>query len=101
MSQIAIMVEFTIKPGCFAAFNDHIRTHARLTLQEEPGCERFDVLQPLHEDGSPDSTRIMLCEVYRDMDAVVAHRANPRMVAVGEGSKPLLDGRVLTLCALD
>ena len=101
MSRIAIMVSFTIKPGCFDALDAHIRTHARLTLAEEPGCERFDVLQPLHEDGRPDQSRIMLCEVYRDMAAVEAHRANPRMPQVGEVSRPLLDGRVLTLCAMD
>ncbi|MBU6498588.1 MAG: antibiotic biosynthesis monooxygenase [Rhodospirillales bacterium] len=101
MSRIAIMVEFGIKPGSWAAFDAHIRAHAQATLREEPGCERFDVLQPLGEDGAPDHSRIMLCEVYRDMAAVEAHRANPRMKLVGEGSKPLLASRTLTLCRLD
>jgi (4S)-4-hydroxy-5-phosphonooxypentane-2,3-dione isomerase len=47
MPKIAIAVEFKIKEGQHAAFDAIIREHARLTLQEEPGCERFDVLQPL------------------------------------------------------
>lgn len=101
MSRIAIIVEFTPKPGCFDAFNTHIRQHAAATLAEEPGCEAFDVLQPLGEDGTPDTTRIMLVEIYKDMDAVRAHRANPRMPKVAEGSAPLLDGRRLSLCAMD
>ena len=77
-----------------------MRAHAAATLAEEPGCERFDVLQPLNADGTPDHTRLMLVEVYRDMDAVAAHRANPRMPSVGEGSKPHLAGRELTLCEM-
>ena len=101
MSRISIVVTFTIKPGCEAAFNTHMRAHAAATLAEEEGCLAFDVLQPLKEDGTPDPSRLMLVEVYRDMDAVVAHRANPRMPIVGAGSAPLLAGRELTLCAMD
>lgn len=101
MSRISIIVEFTPKPGCFDAFATHIREHARATLAEEPGCERFDVMQPLDKDGNLDATKIMLVEVYTNMEAVHAHRANPRMAKVGEGSTPLLDGRKLIICAMD
>ncbi len=101
MSRISIIVEFTPKPGCFDAFATHIRAHAAATLAEEPGCEAFDVMQPLKDDGTPDNSRIMLVEVYKNMDAVKAHRANPRMPKVAEGSAPLLDGRKLTICAMD
>ncbi len=101
MSRICIVVEFTPKPGCFDAFHAHISAHAKATLAEEPGCERFDVMRALDDNGTPDGVRIMLVEVYKDMDAVTAHRANPRMPIVGEGSKPLLEGRKLTMCAID
>lgn len=101
MSRISIIVEFTPKPGCFDAFSAHIRAHAKATLADEPGCECFDVMQPLGEDGQPDLTRIMLVEIYKDMDAVRAHRANPRMPKVADVSAPLLAGRRLTLCAMD
>ncbi len=100
MPRIAITVEFKIKPGCWEAFDAHMRKHAAATLAEEPGCERFDVLQPLNEDGSHDHRRLSLVEVYRDMAAVTAHRANPRMPSVAAGSKDLLEGRNLTLCEL-
>ena len=49
MARVAIVVEFTLKAGPRATFGRLVREHARRTL-EEPGCERFDVLQPL---GSP------------------------------------------------
>ncbi len=101
MPRICIIVEFNPKPGCYDAFNAHIRAHATATLEEEPGCESFDVMQPLNEDGTPDLTKIVLVEIYTSMEAVKAHRANPRMASVGAGSAPLLDGRRLTLCQMD
>ena len=70
MPKIAIHVEFRPHPGSHAAFDTLIREHARLTQAEEPGCERFDVLQPLNADGSKDEGRIMLVEVYTDRAAV-------------------------------
>jgi quinol monooxygenase YgiN len=101
LARIGIIVEFHIKPGYFAAFNAHIRDHASRTLAEEEGCERFDVLQPLTPEGAPDETKLMLCEVYRDAAAFEVHRNGPRMPSVGERSKPMLDGRVLTMCAME
>jgi quinol monooxygenase YgiN len=101
LARVGIIVEFKIKPGQWEAFDAHIRDHAARTLAEEDGCERFDVLQPLTAAGATDESRIMLCEVYRDQAAFDIHRNGPRMPGVGERSKPMLDGRVLTVCALD
>jgi quinol monooxygenase YgiN len=100
MSRIGIMVEFRIKPGRWTDFDAHIRAHAARTLADEPGCERFDVFQPLKDDGTADESRIMLCEVYADRAAFDAHRASPRMPSVGAKSAEMLDGRALTICAL-
>ena len=46
MARVAIVVEFNIKPGQHAAFDRLIREHARKTLDEEPGCQRFCFFQP-------------------------------------------------------
>lgn len=51
MPRIGIIVEFRLKRGAHAAFDAIIREHARRTLEEEPGCERFDVFQPMTRDG--------------------------------------------------
>jgi quinol monooxygenase YgiN len=101
MSRIGIVVEFTPKPDCHAAFDTLIREHARATLAEEPGCQRFDVLQPIGTDGKSDTGKIMLVEVYENMAAFDAHRANPRLPRVAAAYAPLLDGRKLTICAMD
>ena len=100
MPKIAIAVEFKIKEGQHAAFDAIIREHARLTLQEEPGCERFDVLQPLDKDGAHDKSRVMLCEVYQDRAAVDVHTKNPRLAKVRDAYAPLTEGRTLTLCEM-
>ncbi len=101
MARIGIVVHFTIKPGFWQAFDAHIREHARRTLAEEAGCAQFDVLQPLAQDGSPDHGQMMVYEIYKDQAAFEVHRNGPRMAPFGEKSKTMLDGRVLTLCALD
>ena len=100
MARVAIVVEFTLKAGQHAAFDRVIREHARRTLEEEPGCERFDVLQPLGKDGARDETRVMLCEVYRDRAAFEEHGRNPRLARVRDAYAPLVEARALTLCEM-
>lgn len=96
---IALIVEFALKPGSHAAFDAIIREHARLTKQEEPGCQRFDVLQPTGKDG-PDLARLCLVEVYQDRAAFEAHGANPRLAKVREAYTPLIADRKITICAM-
>eukprot|EP01037_Dinobryon_pediforme_P005985 gene5985-6057_t len=100
MSRICIVVEFTPKPDSYDAFFAHISEHARATLAEEPGCEQFDVMHVLDDTGAPNRTTIMLVEIYSDMAAVQAHRANPRMPKVAEISAPMLESRKLNLCQI-
>ncbi len=100
MARVAIVVEFTLKADRHAAFDGLIREHARRTLEEEPGCERFDVLQPLGRDGAPDETRVVLCEVYRDQAAADEHGKSPRLVTVRHAHTSLMENRRLTLCAM-
>ncbi|HEX3347581.1 MAG TPA: putative quinol monooxygenase [Acetobacteraceae bacterium] len=96
--KVAIVVEFRAKPGMAREFEAHIRDHAARTLAEEPGCERFDVLQPLKQDGMPDLGRILLFELYSSHAAFDAHRDNPRMKEVGPRGAELIESRVLHRC---
>jgi quinol monooxygenase YgiN len=96
---VAILVEFSIKPGQHAAFDRIIREHARLTKQEEPGCERFDVLQPTSKSGK-DESKICLVEVYKDQAAFKAHGENPRLAKVREAYGDLISDRKLTVCEM-
>jgi quinol monooxygenase YgiN len=95
-----MVVEFNLKPGQHAAFDRIIGEHARRTLEEEPGCERFDVLQPVGRDGAPDQARVLLCEIYRDQAAVDEHGKDPRLATVRDAYAPLIKNRRLTLRAM-
>lgn len=99
MAKVALVVEFTLKPGAHAAFDAIIRDHAAGTLADEPGCERFDVLQPRGKEG-PDLTRVMLYEVYADDAAFQAHTKNPRLARTRTAYEPLIEGRSIHICAL-
>ncbi|MDB5414260.1 MAG: lsrG [Rubritepida sp.] len=99
MAKIALIVEFHLKPGAHATFDAIIRGHAIGTLADEPGCERFDVLQPKGKDG-PDLSRVMLVEVYADAAALAAHQANPRLGRTRDAYAELVVDRKIHLCDL-
>lgn len=97
MSELTIIVEFETQPGREDEFVAIIRDHARRTLQEEPGCLRFEVIKPIERDGTPIANKVMVNELYADEAAVTAHENNPRMAALGATLKPLLASRRLIL----
>jgi quinol monooxygenase YgiN len=99
MAKVALIVEFKLKPGAHAAFDAIIRDHAAGTLADEPGCERFDVLQPKGKEG-PDLSRVMLYEVYADDAAFQAHTQNPRLARTRAAYEALIEGRSIHVCAL-
>ena len=63
-----VTVTFRIKPEHAEAFLDAIRENARMSMETEPGCHRFDVA--VREDG-PET--VFLYELYTDRVAFVAH----------------------------
>jgi (4S)-4-hydroxy-5-phosphonooxypentane-2,3-dione isomerase len=99
MAKVALVVEFHLKPGAHAAFDAVIRDHAAGTLADEPGCERFDVLQPKGRDGA-DLTRVMLYEVYADAAAFKAHTENPRLGRTRAAYEALIENRTIHICTL-
>jgi quinol monooxygenase YgiN len=95
MTQVTIIVEFETVDGAEAEFTRIMLDHARRTLNEEPGCLRFEVIRPLDESGRPRRNALIVNELYADRAAVVAHRANPRMEPLGRAIAPLLSSRRL------
>ena len=70
MKVLCVTVQIT--PEHRVAFMEAMLDNARGSVNNEPGCLRFDVLQ---DDSNPD--RICLYEVYRDDAAIEAHRQAP------------------------
>ena len=63
-----LLVTIDIKPEHRERFMEEMLADARGSVQNEPGCLRFDVLRD-----DKDENRIHLYEVYRDEAAVEAH----------------------------
>ncbi len=78
--KIALMVEFGVRPERRADFLALMRSHAKMTLDSEPGCEQFDVLDPVETSDS-----VFLYELYTDKAAVDAHM-NSALLASTRGS---------------
>ena len=68
MSGYVVLVDFRLKPGALETFRELIDINARQSAQMEPGCRRFDVIEP---HGAADA--ILLYEIYRDRTDFDAH----------------------------
>jgi quinol monooxygenase YgiN len=76
MADYAIIVEFKLKPNTRSLFRRLVDANAMATLGTEPGCRRFDVLEPEGEDD-----RVVLYEIYRDRSAFEHHLGTPHFAA--------------------
>jgi len=71
MAKLAIIIEFEPHPHLRTEFLEKLRADAQGTLGDD-GCLRMEILQA--NDGSG---RIVLCELWRDRQAIEAHRNKP------------------------
>lgn len=102
MPRIAIIVDYEIVDGKEAELTALIREHARLTLAEEPGCLRFEVVKPIERGGdAPIANRLMLTELYESEAAVAIHEKNPRMPGLRAATDPLLISGRITFATVD
>lgn len=101
MPKIAIIVDYDIADGKEAEFTALIHEHARLTLSEEAGCLRFEVVKPIERNGTPIPGKLMLTELYADEAALTLHENNPRMPSVRAATAPLLKSMKLTIGSQD
>jgi quinol monooxygenase YgiN len=101
MAKIAIVVVYDIVPGKEAEFSVLIREHARLTRQEEKGCLRFEVYEPLSlGELTKIPGRMMVSEQYADGAALEVHNANPRVPGLREKFKVLLQDRQVSIAEM-
>jgi quinol monooxygenase YgiN len=85
MNEFALIVEFEIKAEDIDKFLPLIEENARLSVEREPGCKQFDVLEVQDSPG-----RVMLYEIYDDAAAFQAHIKMPHVAAFFEKAKPLI-----------
>ena len=71
MSDIAIIVEYDVEPGCLEEQEKRVRASAAKCLQED-GCFRMEVFVPAGRDNT-----LVLSELWRDEAALELHRSQP------------------------
>jgi quinol monooxygenase YgiN len=95
MAGYVILVEFRLKPGSRDAFRRLIDENARTSVREEPGCRRFDVLEPMKE-----KDRVLLYEIYDDRAAFEVHLKAGHFASFNEASAPLVAEKIVRECDL-
>jgi quinol monooxygenase YgiN len=68
MSGFVVIVDFRLTPGAHVQFRPLVVANADASIRNEPGCRRFDVLEPRGE-----TDRFVLYEIYDDEAAFDAH----------------------------
>lgn len=95
MTPFAIIVDFHLRPGARAEFRRLIDANARQSAAVEPGCHRFDVLEPQDE-----ADRILLYEIYADEAAFADHMTSAHFIQFDAESAPLVIGKSVIRCDL-
>ena len=85
MHYFALWVEFDLQPGHSAAFLEAARLDAQGSVDHEPGCRRFDILQ---DPAEPD--RVCFYEVYDDEAAFLRHREMPHFKTYFAATEPMI-----------
>jgi quinol monooxygenase YgiN len=83
MSRYVITVDFFLQAGALDPFLKLIRENARKSLDDEPGCHRFDVMV---QKGMPD--HILLYEIYEDRAAFEVHLKSKHFAEFSAASNP-------------
>jgi len=82
-----LLMEVQIKPERLNEFLQLIRDDAERSVQDEPGCLRFDVLQD-----TEDEHKFYYYEVYKDEAARLAHRETPHFKKYVEVAPDMMAG---------
>ncbi len=88
--ELAVIVSFTVKTDDRERFMALLRENARKSIAEEPGCRRFDILEPPQR---PDE--VWLYETYRDRAAFDAHLDTPHYRDFDSETRGMVAGRAV------
>jgi len=93
MNKFVLLVEFDVKPELIESFMPLIDINARASVENEPGCFQFDVMQAIDEPN-----KIILYEVYENEKAFKVHMEMAHTQTFLTAAKPMIQAqRVLRL----
>src|SRR3954471_15871248 len=92
-----VLVKVQVKPELVGEFKTAILKNATLSVERDPGCVRFDVLQ--QED---DPTRWYFYEVYEQEQAWIDHRSSAHFLAFKDvGDRAIVTREVTKLTGIN
>jgi autoinducer 2-degrading protein len=86
----AITVSFSIRDERRAEFVTLARANARMSVERERGCRRFDVLTPTDAAGD-----VLLYEIYDDRRAFEEHLASEHFIAFDEATRAIVTNKIV------
>ncbi len=95
MNSLVLLVELQMNPGQRDAFLTRVGVHRSKVLDNEPGCQGFEVLVPAEDEDT-----VFLYEVYAGQSALDAHLQTPYMQEYLADTGPMIGDRKRTLCRL-
>lgn len=90
MSGFVVMVDFRLKSGALAEFRQMVDANAYASVRDEPGCRRFDVVEPQGE-----ADRVLLYELYDDEASFDRHCRTKHFAAFDAQSSPLVAEKIV------
>jgi (4S)-4-hydroxy-5-phosphonooxypentane-2,3-dione isomerase len=84
MDKFVLVVDFEVQPGKSDEVIKLVTENARSSVEREPGCYQFDVLQV-----PDDPNRMFLYEVYENEAAYQAHSKSEHIQAFLAKARPL------------
>ena len=91
MSEYIISVDFEIREGTIDQLLPLVSENARNSVENEPGCLQFDVVQ---DNANPN--HLMLFEVYKDEAAFQAHGKMPHVQDFLAKARPMFVKTTMT-----
>ena len=81
---LIVHIQVHVLPDQIDAFRQASEENARNSIQE-PGIARFDIFQQ-----NDDPSRFLFIEIYRDLDAVAAHKTTAHYAKWRDAVEPLM-----------
>ena len=92
-----VVVKVQVRPELLAEFKTAILENAARSVERDPGCHRFDVLQQ-----QDDPTQWFFYEVYDDEQAWINHRNSAHFLAFKQvGDRALISRDVTKLTGIN
>ena len=91
-----VLVEFTLKPNISKTdAKELLVRNAAISLENEPGCYRFDVVETFNREA-----HFILYEIYRDENAFSEHLKSKHYQEFDAVSEQYFDGKKIRLGGL-